>query len=98
MNPKTVFCNTQAPNPTNQYISFTWTSSNADTLDIGTYDQYGDYSVMYTNLPSDGNTDSMGLQITYFCPQASQVWRLEATGGGNTVQKEIKIVNTGDTQ
>jgi hypothetical protein len=96
---KTVLCNTQAPGgPFNQYISFSWKTSNADSIVIGTYDSYGDYSGMYYNLPPDGNTDDLGLQITYGCPQPSQKWRLEVTGNGQTIKQEINIVNNGDTQ
>lgn len=95
---KTVFCNTQAPNPTNQYLTFAWKTSNADAIKLGTYDGYGDYSDMYVNLPPDGNSQDVGLQITYFCPQASQKWRLTATGNGTTVTQEINIINNGDTQ
>ena len=94
----TVFCNTQAPVPTNQYISFAWKTSNADAIKLGTYDQYGDYSDMYTNLAPDGTSDDAGLQITYFCPQPSQKWRLTVTGNGQTVTQEITFTNTGDTQ
>jgi cytoskeletal protein RodZ len=98
--PKTVFCNTQAPNPTNQYLTFAWKTSNADTVTIFAQDSYGDFSGMYYNLPSDGNSnDSIGSgMITYFCPQATQIWRLEAKGNGHTVTQDIKIKNTGDTQ
>lgn len=95
---KTVFCNTQAPNPTNQYLTFSWKTSNADSIKLGTYDPYGDYQDMYVNLPPDGNTQDMGLQITYFCPEESQKWRLTASANGSSVKQEIKIVNTGDTQ
>ena len=95
---KTVFCNTQAPVPTNQYISFAWKTSNADAIKLGTYDAYGDYEDMYFNLAPDGNSDDAGLQITYFCPQPSQKWRLTVTGNGQTVTEEINFINNGDTQ
>jgi flagellar basal body-associated protein FliL len=95
---KTVFCNTQSPVPSNQYISFAWKTSNADSIKLGTYDPYGDYEDMYYNLSPDGNTNDAGLQITYFCPEPTQKWRLTVTGNGQTVTKEIKFTNNGDTQ
>jgi hypothetical protein len=95
---KTVFCNTQAPNPTNQYLTFSWKTSNADSVKLGTYDAYGDYQDMYVGLPHDGNTTDQGLMVTYFCPQPSQKWRLTVTGNGQTKQAEINIINNGDTQ
>ncbi|MCU1417534.1 MAG: hypothetical protein JWP32_1708 [Schumannella sp.] len=95
---KTVACNTQAPVPSNQYISFAWKTSNADSITLGTYDPYGDYEDMYSNLPPDGNSNDVGLQITYFCPEPSQKWRLTVTGNGKTVTKEITFTNVGDTQ
>jgi hypothetical protein len=94
----TVSCDTQAPVPTNQYISFAWTTSNADAIKLGTYDAYGDYSDMYSNLAPDGTSNDAGLQITYFCPQPSQKWRLTVTGNGQTVTQEITFINNGDTQ
>jgi hypothetical protein len=99
--PATVFCNTSdSPGVNNnQYISFSWRTTSADTVALGAYDPYGDYAIMYVNLPVNGSTDDAGLQqITFNCPEESQVWRLEASGDGQTVTQDITIVNTGDTQ
>lgn len=98
ISPTTVYCNTHAPGgPFNQYLKMKWATTNASTVAIGSYDPYGDYAGQYYNLPNDGDTTTQGLQITYNCPEASQVWRLEVKGqDGSTIKKEIKILNMGD--
>lgn len=97
--PGTVYCNTQAPvQPQNQYLAMSWTTSGADEIRIGTFDPYGDYSVRYYNLPPNGNQDSIGQDIIYQCPEATQVWRLEIVADGQVYKKEVTIHNDGDQQ
>jgi hypothetical protein len=97
--PATVYCNTQAPvQPQNQYLSISWSTKGADEIRIGTYDPYGDYSVRYYDLPPNGDQGSIGQDIIYQCPEATQTWRLEIVADGQTYQKEVTIHNNGDQQ
>jgi cytoskeletal protein RodZ len=97
--PGTVYCNTHAPvQPQNQYLAMSWTTNGADEIRIGTYDPYGDYAVRYYDLPPNGNQGSIGQDIIYQCPEATQTWRLEIVADGQTYQKEVTIHNDGDTQ
>ncbi len=97
--PATVYCNTQAPvQPQNQYLAMSWTTEGADEIRIGTYDPYGDYSTRYYDLPPNGNQNSIGQDIIYQCPEATQTWRIEIVADGHTYQKEVTIHNNGDQQ
>lgn len=97
--PGTVYCNTQAPvQPQNQYLAMSWTTEGADEIRIGTYDPYGDYSTRYYDLPPNGNQNSIGQDIIYQCPEATQTWRIEIVADGQTYKKEVTIKNNGDQQ
>jgi flagellar basal body-associated protein FliL len=99
VSPATVYCNTQAPvQPQNQYLSMSWKTVGADEIRIGTYDPYGDYSVRYYDLPPNGNQNSIGQDIIYQCPEATQTWRLEIVANGQVIKKEVTIQNKGDLQ
>lgn len=99
VSPATVYCNTQAPvQPQNQYLTMSWKTVGADEIRIGTYDPYGDYSVRYYDLPPNGNQSSIGQDIIYQCPEATQTWRLEIVANGQVIKKEVTIQNKGDLQ
>ena len=99
VSPSTVYCNTQAPvQPQNQYLSMSWKTVGAEEIRIGTYDPYGDYSVRYYDLPPNGNQNSIGQDIIYQCPEATQTWRLEIVANGQVIKKEVTIQNKGDLQ
>ncbi|HWM33515.1 MAG TPA: hypothetical protein VNR36_04680 [Pseudolysinimonas sp.] len=99
VSPGTVYCNTQAPvQPQNQYLSISWSTVGADEIRIGTYDPYGDYSTRYYNLPPNGNASSIGQDVIYQCPEATQTWRIEIVANGKVFKKEVTIKNKGDLQ
>lgn len=96
--PGTVYCNTQAPNPSNQYLALKWTTSGADRIDIGIVDE-GSYQLMYYNVSPSGTQQNIGQDIIYLCPRAEMVWRITIYKNGNEIaHKDVKIRNNGDQQ
>lgn len=98
VSPATVYCNTQAPNPSNQYLAFAWSTTNADHVDIGIVDENG-YQLMYYDVADDGTQQSIGQDIIYLCPRAQMVWRLTIFDDGvEHSHRDVVVTNNGDQQ
>jgi hypothetical protein len=99
----TVLCNTQSPNPSSQYISFSWDTSNADTVYFGVNTNDASQGAFFDNLPQDGNSQNdfpAGYNdFEYPCPSEQTKYTLTVVGpGGAKVSKSVTVTNEGDTQ
>ena len=93
----TVFCNTVVPSP--QYISFSWSSTNVNSVEFGVVEN-GTSTAYFLNLPPSGdNSDFPGdnADFAYGCPQASITYYLRVGGSdGKEDLEAITVENTGD--
>ena len=93
----TVFCNTAVPSP--QYVSFTWSSTNVDSVEFGVVGG-GTSTAYFINLPPSGdNSDFPGdnTDFAYGCPQSSITYYLRVVGSdGKEDLEAITVENTGD--
>ncbi len=97
-----VICNTQAPNPASQYISFSWSTSNVSEVYFGVNTNDASQGAFFENLPPSGNTSDFppGYDpFEYPCPSASTKYTLTVVDSdGLKASKSITITNVGDTQ
>lgn len=93
----TVFCNTAVPSP--QYVSFTWSSTNVNSVEFGVVAS-GTSTAYFVNLPPSGdNSDFPGdnTDFAYGCPQASITYYLRVVGSdGKEDLEAITVENIGD--
>lgn len=100
---QTVHCNTEAPNPSPQPISFSWDTSNADTVYFGVNTNDASQGPLFDNLPQDGNSQDdfpAGYNdFEYPCPSEQTQYTLTVVGpGGAKASKTVTVTNKGDTQ
>jgi hypothetical protein len=100
VSPKVVFCNTQAPNPSHQYIKFTWKTTNVNQVGFGVGTDDAIASGMGWNLPPSGNSaDDFPAGYTEYefpCPSASQTYTLTVSGPDGKFSKKVTVTNNGD--
>jgi hypothetical protein len=99
---QTVLCNTQSPTPSPQYISFTWSVSNASRVYFGVDTTDASAAAVFDNLPLSGTSTfdfPAGYNdYTYNCPNASRTYTLTAVDeAGHKTSRSVVIVNEGDT-
>jgi hypothetical protein len=98
---KSVTCNTQAPNPSPQYISFSWSTKGADKIYFGVNTADASTGALFDNLPASGTQNDFPAGYSpfmYNCPSAKQSYTLTIVGDGKKVSKTITVTNNGDTQ
>lgn len=96
---KEILCNTQAPNPPEYVLSFSWASSKVDAVFFGVATNDASTGALFENLPPSGNSaDNFPYPISFPCPSASQQYTLTVVGNGEKVHSTITVVNKGDTQ
>ena len=97
-----VLCNTQAPSPSPQYITFSWSSSNVDRVYFGINTNDASQGALFDNLPPTGDASNFPdgyYPFEYPCPSASTKFTLTVVGSdGSKTSKSVTITNTGDTQ
>jgi hypothetical protein len=99
---QTVLCNTQSPTPSPQYLSFTWSVSDAVRVYFGTDTADASAAPLFNNLPLSG-TSTLDFpagynDYTYNCPNASRTYTLTAVDAdGLTTSQSVVVVNNGDT-
>jgi len=99
---QTVRCNTQAPTPSPQHISFTWSVSEAVRVYFGTDTADASAAPLFSNLPLSGTSTfdfPAGYNdFAYNCPNASRTYTLTAVDAdGHKTSRSVVIVNEGDT-
>ncbi|MEZ5190095.1 MAG: hypothetical protein R2717_03875 [Schumannella sp.] len=99
----TVYCNTQSPNPSHQYISFSWKTSGASQIFFGVDTNDASAAALFSNLPPMGTSQNdfpPGYNDFEFgCPDASHKYTLTVVdGSGNKTSKSVTITNKGDLQ
>jgi hypothetical protein len=100
---ESVFCNTQSPTPSHQYIGFEWATSGSTRVYFGIDTDDASTNAFFDNLPQTGNSQSdfpAGYNdYEYACPAASHTYTLTVVDGdGNKQSKSVTVVNDGDTQ
>jgi hypothetical protein len=99
---QTVLCNTQSPTPSYQYISFTWSVSEASRVYFGVDTSDATAAPLFDNLPLSG-TSAFDFpagynDFSYGCPNASRTYTLTAVDdAGHKTSRSVVIVNEGDT-
>ncbi len=97
-----VRCNTQAPNPSPQYVTFRWSTKSADQVYFGVSTDDASTGALFDNLPSSGNQSDFPAgysPFAYNCPSPKQTYTLTAVDdSGKKVSKKVAVVNLGDTQ
>ena len=98
----TVLCNTNAPNPSSQFLLVKWSSSNVDQVYFGVGTNDASAGPLFENLPPSGNS-SDDFEAGYNngayefpCPTASQKYTLTVVGDGKKVSKSVTVTNDGD--
>ena len=96
-----VLCNTQAPNPSSQYISFSWSTSDVSEVYFGVNTNDASQGFFFNNLPPSGDTSDFppGYDpFQYPCPTESTKYTLTVVDSdGLKASKSITITNVGDT-
>jgi flagellar basal body-associated protein FliL len=100
---KTVYCNTQSPNPSHQYISFTWKTDGASQIFFGVDTNDASTASLFDNLPPMGTSQNDFppgyTDFEFGCPDASHKYTLTVIdGSGHKASKSVKITNKGDLQ
>ena len=97
-----VICNTQAPNPSAQYITFSWSTSDVSEVYFGVNTNDASQGAFFDNLPPSGDTTDFPpgyYPFEYPCPSASTKYTLTVVDSdGLKASKSIVITNVGDTQ
>ena len=94
-----VFCNTSAPVPSPQYISFSWSASNVDQVFFGVNTKDASQGFLFNNLPPSGDTSNFPAGYDPFefpCPTDSVEYTLTVIGGGKKVSESVTVTNVGD--
>lgn len=99
----TVFCNTQSPTPSHQYIAFSWATSGSTQVYFGVDTNDASTNAFFDNLPQTGDSQSdfpAGYNdYEYNCPSASHTYTLTVVdGSGHKQSRTVTVVNEGDTQ
>lgn len=97
----TVTCNTQAPNPSDYYISFSWSTSNVNQVYFGVNTNDASAAPLFTNLPPSGNSQDdfpAGYEnFEYPCPTGSVQYTITAVGpNGQKDSRSVTVTNNGD--
>lgn len=100
---KTVYCNTQAPNPSHQYISFSWKTSNGSQIYFGVDTGDASAAPLFTNLPPNGKSQydfpTGYTDFEFGCPNASHKYTLTVVdANGKKASKSVTVTNKGDLQ
>jgi hypothetical protein len=100
VNPGTVYCNSQAPNPVPLYVSFSWTTSNVDAVYFGANTDDASAEPYFTNLPPSGTNADFpegNENFAYACGAAKIKYTLTVIGSnGHKVSKSVTVTNKGD--